>query len=89
VADDGGARLESARESGLPVAGGGNPVAGNGGKARALERRGRRGAVMGEWTAPGSGPSAALVGDVHRARVAGGNGDGPPGCTVRFCIYLN
>jgi hypothetical protein len=87
--------------------------------------------------ASGNGPSAALVGDVRRAHVAGENrvgreasdrwvvtvpgdgaadrrvrpisgagerrvrargrawagprrkGDGPPGCTIRFCIYLN
>jgi hypothetical protein len=38
VADDGGARPESARERGLPVAGGGGPGAGSGGEARALER---------------------------------------------------
>jgi hypothetical protein len=29
-----------------------------------------------QWTAPGSGPSAALAGDVRRARVAGGNREG-------------
>jgi hypothetical protein len=40
VADDSGARLESARESGLPVAGGGGPSAGSGGEARALESNG-------------------------------------------------
>jgi hypothetical protein len=43
VADGGGARPKSARESGLPVAGGGGPGAGSGGEARALERRGPRG----------------------------------------------
>jgi hypothetical protein len=43
VADGGGARPESARERGLPVARGGGPGAGSGGEARALERRSRRG----------------------------------------------
>jgi hypothetical protein len=47
VVDGGGARPISARESGLPVAGGGGPGAGSGGEARALERRGRRGVEMG------------------------------------------
>jgi hypothetical protein len=47
VADGGGARPESARESGLPVAGGGGPGAGSGGEAWALERRGRRGVETG------------------------------------------
>jgi hypothetical protein len=42
VADDGGAQPESARERGLPVAGGGGPGAGSGGEAQALERRSRR-----------------------------------------------
>jgi hypothetical protein len=41
VVDGGGARPKSARESGLPVAGGGGPGAGSGGEARALERGGR------------------------------------------------
>jgi hypothetical protein len=45
--DGGGARLESARESGLPVAGGGGLGVGSGGEARALERRGQRGMEMG------------------------------------------
>jgi hypothetical protein len=40
VADGGGARPESARESGLPVAGGSGPGAGSGGEAQALKRRG-------------------------------------------------
>jgi hypothetical protein len=48
VADDGGARPESVRERGLPVAGGGGPGAGSGGEAWALERRGRRGLGTGE-----------------------------------------
>jgi hypothetical protein len=48
VADGGGARPESARESGLPVAGGGNPGVRSGGEARALERRSRRGVETGE-----------------------------------------
>jgi hypothetical protein len=39
VADGGGARPESARESGLPVAGGSGPGAGSGGEAQALKRR--------------------------------------------------
>jgi hypothetical protein len=43
AADNGGARPESVRESGLPMAGGGGPGAGSGGEARALERRGQRG----------------------------------------------
>jgi hypothetical protein len=47
VADGGGARPKSARESGLPVAGGGGPGAGSGGEARALERRGPRGVETG------------------------------------------
>jgi hypothetical protein len=62
VADDGGARLESTRESGLPVAGGGGTGAGSGGEARALERRGRRGAEMGgrvEQSERGASGSAA------------------------------
>jgi hypothetical protein len=46
-ADDGGARPESARESGLSVAGGGGLGAGSGGEARALERRGQRGVKTG------------------------------------------
>jgi hypothetical protein len=48
VADGGGAQPGSARERGLPVAGGGGPGAGSGGEARALERRSRRGVGMGE-----------------------------------------
>jgi hypothetical protein len=48
VADGGGAQPESARERGLPVAGGGGPGAGSGGEARALERRSRRGVGTGE-----------------------------------------
>jgi hypothetical protein len=48
VADGGGARPESTRESGLSVAGGGGPGAGSGGEARALERRSRRGVETGE-----------------------------------------
>jgi hypothetical protein len=47
VADDGGARPESTRESGLPVARGGGPGAGSGGEARALERRSQRGVEAG------------------------------------------
>jgi hypothetical protein len=47
VADGGGARPESVRERGLPVAGGGGPSAGSSGEARALERRGRRGVGTG------------------------------------------
>jgi hypothetical protein len=47
VADGGGARPESARERGLPVARGGGPGAGSGEEAQALERRGRRGVGMG------------------------------------------
>jgi hypothetical protein len=47
VADGGGARPESTRESGLSVAGGGGPGAGSGGEAWALERRGRRGVETG------------------------------------------
>jgi hypothetical protein len=43
VADGGGARPESTRESGLPVAGGGGLGAGSGGEARALKRRSLRG----------------------------------------------
>jgi hypothetical protein len=114
LADGGGARPKSARERGLPVAGGGGPGAGSDGEARALEKRGRRGVGTGERveqrergasssaavrqrgrkrgesggpgcggatrrggavgpspdrrTALGSGPSAALAGDVRRAR---------------------
>jgi hypothetical protein len=48
VADGGGARPESTRESGLPVAGGGGPGAGSDGEARALKRRSRRGVETGE-----------------------------------------
>jgi hypothetical protein len=48
VADSVGARSESTRESGLPVAGGGGPGAGSGGEARVLERRSRRGVETGE-----------------------------------------
>jgi hypothetical protein len=48
VADGGGARPESTRENGLPVAEGGGPGAGSGGEARALERRSQRGVEMGE-----------------------------------------
>jgi hypothetical protein len=48
VADGGGAQPESARESGLSVAGGSGPGAGSGGEARALERRSRRGVETGE-----------------------------------------
>jgi hypothetical protein len=48
VADGVGARSESTRESGLPVAGGGGPGAGSGGEARVLERRSRRGVETGE-----------------------------------------
>jgi hypothetical protein len=48
VADGGGARPESTRESGLPVAGGGGLGAGSDGEARALKRRSRRGVEMGE-----------------------------------------
>jgi hypothetical protein len=48
VADDGGAQPESARERGLPVAGGGGPGAGSGGEAWAFERRSRRGVGTGE-----------------------------------------
>jgi hypothetical protein len=48
VAEGGGARPESTRESGLPVAGGGGPGAGSGGETRALERRSRRGVETGE-----------------------------------------
>jgi hypothetical protein len=47
VADGSGARPESARESGLPVAGGSGPGAGSGEEARALERTGQRGVEMG------------------------------------------
>jgi hypothetical protein len=47
VVDGGGARPESVRESGLPVARGGGPGAGSGEEARALERRGRRGMETG------------------------------------------
>jgi hypothetical protein len=45
--DDGGARPESASESGLPVAGGGDLGAGSGGEAQTLERRSRRGMETG------------------------------------------
>jgi hypothetical protein len=111
VADDGGARLESTRESGLLVAGGGGTGAGSSGEARALEGRGRGGAETGgrveqrergasgsvaarqrgkeegkgggavgpdpDWrTAPGSGPSVALAGDVRRVCIASGNREG-------------
>jgi hypothetical protein len=64
VADDGGARPESARESGLPVAGGGGPGAGSGWEARALERGARAGSVSREWT---SGRGRALSGSVGGA----------------------
>jgi hypothetical protein len=47
VADGGGARPESTRESGLLMAGGCGPCAGSGGEARALERRSQRGVEMG------------------------------------------
>jgi hypothetical protein len=47
VANDGGARPESVRESGLPVAGGSGPGAESSGEAQALERRGRRGVETG------------------------------------------
>jgi hypothetical protein len=59
VADGGGARPESTRESGLPVAGGGGPGAGSGGEARALERRSRRGVEMGDEWSSASGERAA------------------------------
>jgi hypothetical protein len=48
VADGGDARPESARERGVPVAGGGGPGAGRGGEARVLERRSQRGVGTGE-----------------------------------------
>jgi hypothetical protein len=60
VADGDGARPKSARERGLPVAGGGGPGAGSGGESRALERSSRRGVGTGErveqreWGASGS-----------------------------------
>jgi hypothetical protein len=47
VANGGGARPESVRESGLPVAGGSGPGAESSGEAQALERRGRRGVETG------------------------------------------
>jgi hypothetical protein len=47
VADGGGARSESTRESGLLVAGGGGLGAGSVGEARALERRSQRGVETG------------------------------------------
>jgi hypothetical protein len=61
VADGGGARSESTRESGLQVAGGSGPGAGSGGEARALERRGRRGVGTG-------GRVGAVVGAAERER---------------------
>jgi hypothetical protein len=47
-ADGAGARPESTRERGLPVAGGGGPGAWSGGEARAFKRRSRRGVGTGE-----------------------------------------
>jgi hypothetical protein len=47
VADGGGARPESTRERGMPVAGGSGPGVGNGGESRALERRSRSVVGMG------------------------------------------
>jgi hypothetical protein len=69
VADGGGARPESTRESGLPVAGGSGPGAGSGGEARALERS-RRGVETGERV-------GAVVGAAERERKErGGSGRG-------------
>jgi hypothetical protein len=67
VADGGGARPESTRESGLPVAGGSGPGAGSDGEARALERRGRRGVGTG-------GRVGAVVGAAERERKERGGG---------------
>jgi hypothetical protein len=47
----GSARLESTRESGLPMAGGSGPGAGSGGEARALERRSGDGRTSGHGRA--------------------------------------
>jgi hypothetical protein len=66
VADDGGARPESVREKGLPVAGGSGLGAGSGGEARALERRGRRGVETG-------GRVGTVVGAAERGAGPGGN----------------
>jgi hypothetical protein len=79
VADGGGARPESARERGLPVAGGGGPSAGSGGEARALERRGRRGVETGgrveQRERGASGSAAARQRGKEREKV-GGSGRG-------------
>jgi hypothetical protein len=79
VADGGGARPESARETGLPVAEGGGPCAGSGGEARALERRGRRGVGMGgrvEQRERGASDSTAARQRGKRREKVGGLGSG-------------
>jgi hypothetical protein len=81
VADGGGARPESARESGLPVARGGGPGAGSGGEARALERRGRRGVDTGgqvEQRERGASGSAAARQRGKEEGKGGGLGVGVP-----------
>jgi hypothetical protein len=92
VADGGGARLESTRESGLPVAGGGGLGAGSDGEARALERRGQRGVETGglvEQREPGASGLAAAQqrGEeegkaVGATRHGGAMGPGPDRRTV-------
>jgi hypothetical protein len=74
VANGCGARSESVRERGLPVAGGGGPGAGSGGEARALERRCRRGVETGgrvEQRERGASDSAAArqMGKERREKV--------------------
>jgi hypothetical protein len=66
VADGGGARPESTRESGLTVAGGGGTSAGSDGEARALERRSRRGVETGERV-------GTVVGVAERGKKSGGS----------------
>jgi hypothetical protein len=81
VVDGGGARPESARESGLPVAGGSGPGAGRGEEARALERRGRRGVEMGgrvERRERGASGSAAARQRGKEEGKVGGPGVGVP-----------
>jgi hypothetical protein len=81
VADSGGARPESVRESGLPVAGGNGPGAGSGGEARALERRGRRGVETGgrvEQRERGASGSAAVRQRGKEEGKGGGPGVGVP-----------
>jgi hypothetical protein len=87
VADDGGARSESARERGLPVVAGDGPGAGSSGEARARERRVQRGVGTGkrveqrEWGASGS----AVARQRGKRREKGG-GSRAWGChAVRGC----